>query len=355
MNISFVFWGNTFGQYLISAVVFILSSVIFFVLHRYVFVWADSAIKKYKTQRKWSYAIAHAFLSVPAYVLGVIAIYIALQFLILPPQLSAILWSLFVIFIVFWASSVLSTFFTVLITKLNGGADEKSIDMTKNIVRLIIKVVIWIIAVLLVLMNLWVEITPLLASLGIGWIAIAFALQNILQDIFASFSIFMEKPFSIGDFVIVWDTKWTVKHISFKSTYIQALEWQTVVVPNKEVMNSKVQNYGVMKRRWHRQIIGVLYETPREKLRQIPRLIQEEIDRIEDITYHRAHIKELWAYSIDIEFAYYIESKELLFFLDKNEELLISILGRFADEWIGIAYPTQLVYTQPLKQSKTES
>jgi hypothetical protein len=84
-------------------------------------------------------------------------------------------------------------------------------------------------------------------------------------------------------------------------------------------------------------------------------LIQEEIDRIEDITYHRAHIKELWAYSIDIEFAYYIESKELLFFLDKNEELLISILGRFADEWIGIAYPTQLVYTQPLKQSKTES
>jgi len=340
------FWGNPIGNYILAGWVFVFFAIFFFVLHRYIFVRADTAIKKYKGSRQASYAIGHAFLSIPSYVLVIFAFYVALQFIVLPNQLWSLIVSAFIVFIVFWASSVLSTFFMALITKFNNGKDEKSLDMTKNVVRLTIKVIIRITAVLLILMNLGIEITPLLASLWIGWVAVAFALQNILQDVFASFSIFLERPFSIGDFVVISDIKWTVKHISFKSTYIQALEWQLVVVPNKEVMNTNIQNYGAMKRRWNKQTIWVLYETPLDKLDTIPQIIKEEIDRIVDISFHRAHIKELNAYSIDIEFAYYIESKELVFFLDKNQELLISILRRFADEWIGIAYPTQLIYTQ---------
>lgn len=344
--IAIVLWGNTLWSYMIAFWVFVFSSLVFFVLHRYIFARWDAVIRKYKSKRQGTYAIAHAILAVPAYVLAIFAFYIGLQFVVLSPQLWSIVASLFIVFVVFWVSSVLSTFFMVLITKFNNGKDEKSLDMTKNVVRLTIKVVIWITAILLVLMNLGVEVTPLLASLWIGWVAIAFALQNILQDIFASFSIFLERPFSIWDFVVIWDVRWTIKHISFKSTYVQALEWQLVVVPNKEVMNTKVENYGLMKRRWNKQTIWIVYETPVEKLTSIPQIIKEEIDRISDISFHRSHIKELNAYSIDIEFAYYIESKELVFFLDKNQELLISILRRFADEWIGIAYPTQLVYTQ---------
>jgi small-conductance mechanosensitive channel len=344
-----IFWGNRLLDYVVAASVFVVLSAVFFVLHRYVFARCDSAIKKYKSKRQGTYAVAHALLMVPLYVLIILALYIAMQFVVLPEKMAPVASVLFIIFVVFWASSVLSTFFVVLVMKLNRNADEKSLRMTKNIVKLLIKVVIWITAILLVLINLGIEITPLLASLWIGWIAIAFALQNILQDVFASFSIFFEKPFSIGDVIVIGDTRWTVNHISFKSTYVQALEWQMIIVPNKEVMNTRIQNYGAMKRRWHKQTIGVLYETSIDKLHMIPQFIQEEIDRIEDISFHRAHVKELGAYSVDIEFAYYIESKEFVFFLDKNQELLISILRRFADEWIGIAYPTQLVYTQWVK------
>jgi small-conductance mechanosensitive channel len=341
-----MFWWNAIGQYMTAISIFLLLSFLFWLLHRYVFVWADKTIKKYKERRRGTYAVAHALLTIPRYVLFIFALYISLQFLSFSDVWYRVLSSIFLIFLVFWFSNVLSTFFTVLIGKFSYAGDQKSLDMTKNVVKLVIKILLWIVALLLLLINFGIEITPFLASLWIGWIAIAFALQNILQDIFASFSIFIEKPFSLWDFIVLWETRWTISHISFKSTYIEALEWQVIVVPNKEVMNSKIENYGVMKRRWHKQTIWIVYQTSPDSLKHVVNMIQEEIDAIENITYHRAHIRSLNSYSIDIEFAYYIESKEMLFFLDKNQELLISILARFAREGVTIAYPTQLVYTQ---------
>lgn len=345
---SIVFWWNSVQNYVIAGSVFFLFIVVSFLLQRYVFRRWNDIIKNYK-HHKWLYAVAHTLLDMPGYIFAITSIYIALQFLHIQESLSATIRVLFIVLVVVWSSNLLSAFFTVLVTKLIWSKNAKSSDMTRNIVKLIVKVVIWITALLLVLMNLWIEVTPLLASLWIGGIAIAFALQNILQDFFASFSLLIEKPFSIWDFVIVGDTRWTVKHISFKSSYIQAQEWQMVVIPNKEIMNTKIQNYWALKRRWNKQTIGVVYETALDKLEKIPSIIQEEIEKIDDITYHRAHIRELNAYSIDVEFAYYIESKEFVFFLDKNQELLMSLLARFAEEWIAIAYPTQLVYTQATK------
>lgn len=345
---SIIFWGNPLQNYVLAISAFLILVILFRALQKYVFVWGNNIIKHYKSHKSL-YAIAHTLLDVPWYIFAVISVYIALQLLHIEETIAAVIRVLFIVLIVFRSSSILSSFFTLLITKLIWSKDTRSSDMTRNIVRLTVKIVIWITALLLVLTNLGIEITPLLASLWVWGIAIAFALQNILQDFFSSFSLFVEKPFSIWDFVMVGDVKWTVKHISFRSSYILALEWQMIIIPNKEIMNAKIENYGTMKRRWNKQTIWVVYETALDKLQKVPLIIQEEIDKIPDITYHRAHIKELNAYSIDVEFAYYIESKEFVFFLDKNQELLMSILARFAEEWISIAYPTQLVYTHPKK------
>ncbi len=342
---TIVFWSNPLQSYVVAGWLFVLLLFISWWVRHYLFAWGSRIIKNYKN-KKGLYAVARTLLDIPYYIFVVVSVYIALRYLVLPDQLDIVIRAIFLVLLVFWLSRTLITFLSVLITRLIDSEDEKSADMTSNIVKLIVKIVVWITAILLVLINLWVEITPLLASLWVWWIAIAFALQNVLQDIFASISLFIERPFSIGDFVIIGDTMGVVKHIGFKSTRIQALEWQLIISPNKDIMNSNIQNYGAMEKRWKKQTIGVLYETPLDKLQKIPAIIEKEVDRIDGIAFSRAHLKELNAYSIDIEFAYFIESKELIFFLDKNQELLISIMKRFADEWIGIAYPTQLVYTK---------
>lgn len=97
-----IFWGNTLQDYVIAGVVLILLAVLFWFLYRYVFVWADNAIKIYKNKRRGMYAIAHAILRVPGYVLAVIAIYIALQFIVLPHPIGPIFSALFIVFVVFW-------------------------------------------------------------------------------------------------------------------------------------------------------------------------------------------------------------------------------------------------------------
>jgi len=215
---------------------------------------------------------------------------------------------------------------------------------------LFIKIFVWIVVILLVLMNVGVEITPLLAWLGIGWIAIAFALQNILADLFASISLFVERPFDVWDFVAFGEYSGSVTKITLKSTYLTDISWKKIVIPNQDVTNSRLENVGRMEFRRKRFTIGVIYETSPALLRKIPWIIEEVINKHKDAAFERAYLADLNAYSIDFLVSYKLEEPTYQFSLQIHENIVYDIVDAFAKHKLEFAYPTQVIHTQSIEK-----
>ncbi len=213
-----------------------------------------------------------------------------------------------------------------------------------EMVKMVLKIVIWITGILLVLSNLGYNVTSLITGLGIGGIAVALAVQNILGDLFSSFSIYMDKPFRVGDFVVVGDKSGTVKKIGIKTTRMLTLEGDELVIPNQTLVTTAVQNFGRMKRRRVAFTLGVVYGTPMAKLKKIPDLVREIIDEIEGIDFDRAHFKKFGESSLDFEIVYYVNTRDYLTYMNMQENLNLQITRVFENHGLDIAYPTQTIF-----------
>ena len=172
-------------------------------------------------------------------------------------------------------------------------AEDASRVTTARALSIIARLILMVIIVLLALDNIpGVEASALLGSLGITGIAVALAVQNVLSDLFASLSIALDRPFVIGDFIIVGDDSGTVEHIGLKSTRIRSLSGEQLVVSHNDLLSSRVRNYGRMTDRRVVFSVGVASETPSEKLGKIPSIIQEIIETQGQTRIERAHFKE---------------------------------------------------------------
>ena len=208
----------------------------------------------------------------------------------------------------------------------------------------IIKVVTWLIALLFILDNLNIEIRGLITGLGVGGIAIAFAAQTILADIFSYFTIFLDRPFDIGDFIIIGDYKGTVEHIGIKTTRVRSLSGEQLVFSNNDLTNSRINNYKRMQRRRINFNFGVTYDTPLEKAEMIPKIIEEIITSIEKASFDRAHFASYGEYSLVYQVVYYVEDSDYKVYMDLQEEINLKLKERFNEEGIEFAYPTQSVH-----------
>lgn len=218
---------------------------------------------------------------------------------------------------------------------------------------LIARIILWIVVVLLILDNLpGVQVTTLIASLGITGIAVALAVQNILGDLFASFTIVMDKPFIIGDFIIVDEYRGTVEHIGLKSTRIRSLTGEQLVFSNSDLLGSRVRNFKRMARRRILFNLGVTYQTPHDKLVDIPPVIREIIEKHPETTFDRAHFSAYSAYSLDFEIVYWVESPDYLVYMDIQQDINLEIYRRFSELGVEFAYPTQTVFME--KQNSPE-
>jgi small-conductance mechanosensitive channel len=221
----------------------------------------------------------------------------------------------------------------------------------------IIRIILWSIVVLIALGNLGVNVTSLIAGLGIGGVAVALAVQNILGDVFASFSIVLDRPFVIGDFIIVGEHLGTVEHIGIKTTRVRSLSGEQLVFSNADLLASRIRNY---KRMFERRVvfsIGVVYQTPYEKLKKIPALIQEIVEAQEQVRFDRAHFKEYSAYSLDFEIVYWVKDPDYTIYMNIQQAINLAIFQQFEKEGIEFAYPTQSLYiseTSSLASSLTE-
>ena len=232
--------------------------------------------------------------------------------------------------------------FSKLLREDSDPSSRGAFSMAKNV----LKGVLWVAGILMILSNLGINITSLVAGLGIGGIAIAFAFQNILEDLFSSFAILFDKPFQIGDFVVVGDKKGTVRKIGIKTTRIISTQGEEIVISNKELTSSQLQNFKKMEERRTSFLLGVTYETKTEKLKKIPKIIQKIIEKTEGARFDRSHFKSFDDSALLFETVFYVESPGYADFMDVQQDINFEIREQFEIERIDMAYPTHTIYIQ---------
>lgn len=222
-------------------------------------------------------------------------------------------------------------------------ADPTAQSLSKNIVN-VLRWAVWALAVVFVLDNLGINISALVAGIGIGGIAVAMASQAILGDVFSSVAIFVDKPFVVGDFIIVDNLLGTVEHIGLKTTRIRSLFGEQLIFPNSDLMKSRIKNYKRMEIRRIDFKVGVVYQTPVEKVKKIPQLVKDICGGIEGIKLDRVHFLSFGDFSLVYEIVYFVLSPVYNVYMDKHQELNFALKEVFEREGIEFAYPTQTLY-----------
>ena len=323
----------------------VFSILIFLILYFAVNLLLNKLDSEKDSEEKWVQFLSKIMNKFPRWIFVIIEISIAISLLTFPPKVSLILKSIF-----FW---VITIFAIKILIKLINYSMEKVFrkDKTaKKSVETIVTILVRALGVFVYLTNIWVDLTPVLAWFGIAWIAVAFALQNILTDLFSSFSIILSKPFIVGDYIKIWEWSsekiWTVKQISLKSTTLQTIQWQEVIVPNSSILATEVINYRTMKNRRQRISIWVTYDTWIKKLKIIPEIIKDIVSQQKDVEYERCYLEKMWDFSINFLMSYNILNPDYETSLKVNEKIYLDLIERFEKEWIEFAFPSQTIYVK---------
>ncbi|SHG46989.1 mechanosensitive ion channel family protein [Massilia sp. CF038] len=222
-------------------------------------------------------------------------------------------------------------------------AADNAGNSSMTVVCFIARLMLWVIITLVILDNLGVNITALVASLGIGGIAVALAMQNILGDLFASLSIVLDKPFVVGDFIIVGDALGAVEFIGLKTTRLRGLGGEQIVFSNAELLRSRIHNHQRMQTRRVAFILRVTYSTSEEQLRAIPGIVREVVTAQASASFERAHFSAYAESSLNFEVVYHVQSPDYFVHMDTQQAIYLAIFSRFAAKGIAFAHPTRVV------------
>jgi small-conductance mechanosensitive channel len=206
------------------------------------------------------------------------------------------------------------------------------------------KALVWVTGTLFLLDNLGFRISTMVAGLGIGGIAVALAAQTVLGDLFAHFTILFDRPFEIGDFVVVGDFMGTVERLGIKTTRLASLGGEQIVMSNKDLTDSRVRNYKRMARRRVVFRLGVTYQTPAERLREIPEIVADVFRGVEGATLDRVHFFSYGDFSLVYEIVYYVDGNDYTRYMDVQQAVNLRIYEEFERRRIEFAYPTQTLY-----------
>jgi small-conductance mechanosensitive channel len=220
------------------------------------------------------------------------------------------------------------------------------------VLKKVVQFVVLAFALFAILAVFSVDLSGVVVGLGVGGIAIALALQSILSDAFSAFSIYFDRPFEIGDFIVVGNYSGTVNKVGIKSTRIQLLQGEELIISNKELTSQSVRNFKKLKRRRIAFDLKVTYDTPIEKLKKIPKIVEKATKGIELAELGRVHFKQFGDFSLDFEVVYYIETGDYDQYMDVQQSLNYGIMEGFEKEGIDMAYPTQKIfYTAEARKS----
>ena len=341
-----VFFGNALLQWGIALLVALITFGVLYLLRRIVLAQLRRFVGQ--TEADIDDVATEAVSATRAWYLATVAIWAGTLFLTLPAAMRdrfATVVALVTLFqIGLWAAAAIRGYIAR-VTQKKLDDDPASITTIRALGFLAIAVA-WAAVVLMALDNLGVEVTAMVAGLGIGGVAIALAVQNVLGDLFASLSIILDKPFVYGDFVVVGDMSGTVEKIGLKTTRIRSLSGEQLVFSNSDLLNSRIRNY---KRMFERRVVfslGVVYQTPRDQVAAIPQMIRDAVEAQSDVRFDRAHFLKFGDFSLDFEVVFYVLDPAYNVYMDRQQAINLHIMESFQRAGIEFAYPTQTLFME---------
>jgi small-conductance mechanosensitive channel len=318
-------------------------------------VWAglwilrDLIASRYK---KYSNAKNPTLIRLIAYLIGntkqilffAVALDVARESLTLPDKIEHLVSNAVMILILIqvglWAGR--SVRFYLEMKELERGADRVFAG-SLDIISFVARMLIWSLLILVALDNLGVNITALLAGLGVGGVAVALALQNVLGDLFASLSIALDKPFVIGDNLTIDSFVGKVEHIGIKTTRLRSESGEQIILSNADILKSRVRNFGRLSQQRIMATIRLTYDTPAEKLRAMPKLLENIVREHAQARFERCHLKTLGESSFQFELSYFVQQPAVNPLLDLQQAVNFRIIDELKRLGVDFAYPTQLV------------
>ncbi len=344
--------GNTIAEWSVGGAIFIGSFLLLFI--------AKGLLKGILTRlAKRSPSDAHDFLlrlitRTYTAILLIVALHLGAINLELLPELRKILkitLALSVLIqLMIWGNQLIE-FLALRVVKAREsrlGMKDPTVQTIIPILRLIGRITLFAVLLLLTLDNLGVNISALLTGLGIGGVAVALAMQNILGDLFASLSIAIDRPFEVGDAIIVNNQTGTVERIGLRTTRVRSINGEELVFPNNMLLNSQIQNMRRMNERRATFSLGLTYDTNPAQLAKIPNILKEIISAQPGLRFERADFRSFGDSALVFEVIYWTESRDISAHRERQHEINVEIFRRFKQEGLSFAYPTQTLY---LKQN----
>lgn len=335
-----VYYNNTVRDYLIAIGVIVGGGILVLALKRVIIIrlqkWAAT------TEGTWDDFTVESISRFVVPILQWTIVYWAIHILDLSDRTERFVQVATSIVITYYAVRLISSIVMALL-KSGIRKRERGEIMIKQLggLMMVVNLIIWFIGMVFLLSNWGIEVTPIIAGLGIGGIAVALAAQNILGDLFSYFVIFFDRPFEAGDFIIVDDKMGTIEYVGIKTTQIRALGGEQIIIGNSNLTNSRIHNY---KRMIQRRIVfslDVEYGTPLETLRNIPPMIKAIVQKRKLTTFDRAHFAFYKDWSLRFEVVYYVLSADYNTYMDIQQEVNLEIYEEFEKQNISFAFPTQ--------------
>jgi small-conductance mechanosensitive channel len=278
-----------------------------------------------------------------------ISLYAAEEFLTFPKRIHVISTNIIVILLLvqvgIWAGRTLQ-FYLEIRHRRSGGTDME-LTSSLDIIKFVSMVLIWSLVTLVALDNLGVNITALLAGLGVGGVAVALALQNVLGDLFASLAIALDKPFVVGDTLEIESYVGKVERIGIKTTRLRSVAGEQIILSNADILKSRVRNYGAGEERRALQTLNIDPATPVEQLREIPRIVEDIVKRQPHSRFERCHLKTFGDWSLQFEMAYFSRDPVAMPVLDLQQAVSLGVLEELRRRGIALALPAQRVVDGP--------
>ena len=281
-----------------------------------------------------------------------LAFYVALDSLEITGIFSKIIDAVMIVWVTWQVVSAIQITFEY---ALNWNSDFLKDKGRRNVILLLVNIgkgILWAVGFLVILSNLGVNISSLIAGLGVSGVVLAFALQSVLQDLSSSLSIYFDGPFEVGDFIVIGgEHTGTVQHIGIKSTRIQSLQGEEVIIPNKELTKLVIQNFKKMERRRIVMTFGLSHETDTEKMKKIPLIMENIFSSLEKASLNRVHFKNFDENALVFEVVYYIESREYPLYMDIRQEINYRLKDVFSEEGIAFVHPSQTVFLKHVESN----
>ncbi|MDZ7726581.1 MAG: mechanosensitive ion channel family protein [Candidatus Campbellbacteria bacterium] len=344
MNLDTVILGNNIEEYLLAVAATIVVYAILWVFKQITF----SFLKKRKD--KLGGDVGYALFEMASYVKFwfylAISLYVGTQFLELSARASLVFERVFLVALVAQAIILGSIFLRFLLRQKYAKGKSATIQSAVEILSTVAVALLWILGVLFVLSNFGVEITSLIAGLGVGGLAVALALQGVLGDLFSSLAIYFDKPFEVGDFIEYAGNFGTVKHIGMKTSRIELLSGEEFVVTNRELSDGKIRNFTRLEEYRESMNFGVTYETSLDKLERIPEIVQSIVESIDKARFDRTHLSGFDESALTFTTIYFVEDNNYDVYMDTKQKINLEVLRAFEKEGIEIAYPTRTLHVQ---------